>query len=298
MSFARTTDKRFLFHGNAIAFAAHIRRPENFFVPTIARSCLPVTGGRAEAAEQKRSFSDLISFESASSRATGDYTELEKAVEFTHGNHGDNNLPTSTIVETAVTGFKVQVRQPPAAEAAPAIRTLEINRLYLRMENTSEHGYPTAFHLLDVDIDGGSVDGHGFRVVTNHKLFSEHKTKQKLEQAFSQSNDLHRLHGRHFFSTDEQDEPGKLPEENGIVLCTVVKGIEWANSPAEGCEIRGNRLKISGIGSLYFGELIIEEDFRRLTLLRFQLGSPYGGEGSVCEAQSGGHWYPPKIQGN
>jgi len=297
LSFARTTDKRFLFHGNAVAFAAHIRRPENFFIPTIARSCLPVTGGRAEATEQKKSFSDLISFESASSHATGDYADLEKAVSFTHGNHGDNDLPTSTVVETTVTGFKIQIPQPAEKGAAPGVRQLEIGRLHVRMENTSKHGDPTAFHLLDVDIDGASVDGHAFRVVTNHKLFSEHETKQKLERAFAQSGDLHKNHGHHFFSFGEDDEPGKLPQANGVVLCTVVKGIEWANTPAKDCEIHGNRLKISGIGSIYFGELIIEEDFRRLTLLRFQLGSPYGGEGSVCEAQSNGNWWPPKKAG-
>jgi len=298
LSFARTKEKRFLFHANAVAFAAHIRRPDDFFVPTIARSCLPVTGGRAEAREQKHSFKELISFESASSQATGDYADLKKACDFTHGNHGDNNVPTTTIVESEVTGFKIQVPQPDAAGgAAPVIRKLAIDRLHMRMKNNSSHGSPTVFDSLHVDIDGGSVDDHPFRVITNSKLFTEHDTKQKLEDAFRKSGDLHANHGHHFFSTDEDDEPGKVPQANGVILCTVVKGIEWVSSPAEGCEIRGNRLKISGIGSIYFGELIIEEDFRRLTLLRFQLGSPYGGEGAVCDVQSGGHWYPPRIQG-
>lgn len=292
MSFAKTTERRFLFHGNAVAFAAHIRRPENFFVPTIARSCLPVTGGRAEAKEEKRNFSDLISFESASSHAVGDYADLERAVSFTHGNHGDNDIPTSTVVETTVTGLKIQIPQP-----ASATRKLEIDRLYLRMENGSEHGHPTAFRALDVEIEGAAVDGHPFRVITNCKLFTEHDTKQKLDNAFTKAIDLFKNHGHHFFSVGGDDEEGKIPQSDGVILGTVVKDIEWANTPAEGCEIRGNRLKISGIGSIYFGELIIEDDFRRLTLLRFQLGSPCGGEGSVCEAQSGGHWYPPKIQG-
>jgi hypothetical protein len=298
LSFARTTERRFLFHGNAIAFAAHIRRPDNFFVPTIARSCLPVTGGRAVASEEKKTFADLISFESASSEATGDYRDLERAAGFTHGNHGENNVPTSTLVQTTVTGLKIHVPQPPEkADAAQVIRKLEIDRLHVLMENSSTHGEATLFHALQVDIDGASVDGHPFRVISNPDLFCEHGTKQKLDDAFRQGDHLHRNHGHHFFSIDEDYEPGKIPQTNGVIVGTVVKGIEWVNSKAEGCEIIGNQLKIFGIGSMYFGELIIEDDFRRLTLLRFQLGSPYGGEGSVCEAQSNGNWWPPKKAG-
>jgi hypothetical protein len=298
LSFARTTEKRFLFHGNAIAFAAHVRRPENFFVPTIARSCLPVTGGKAVANEPKHGFADLISFDSASSQATGDYADLDKAASFTHGNHGENDVPTSTVVESEVKGFEIKVPQPnekPGTEQM--VRRLKIDRLYVRMENSSEHGNPTNFHSLDVQIEGGSVDGHPFRVIPNSELFTEHCTKQKLEHAFTLGNLFHKDHGHHFFSTDDEDEPGRVPQTNGVIVCTVVKGIEWLNSKADDCEIIGNQLKIKGIGSIYFGELIIEEDFRRLTLLRFQLGSPYGGEGSVCEAQSDGHWWPPKKAG-
>ncbi len=295
MSFAQTTEKRFFFHGNAIAFAAHIRRPDDFFIHTVARSCLPVTGGLAEANEKAQSFRDLISFESASSKATGDYKDSKAAVAFTNGNHGDNELPTSTIVESRLKGFKIQIPQPAAGGASPAIRKLEIDQLYLRVENTSDRSGPTAFHSLNAEITGASVDGHALSVVTDPELFCRHDTKQKLEHAFQQSADFHERHGHHFFSMGRDNDPRKLPQAHGIVLGTVVKSIKWVSAEAEGCKIIGNhQLKIAGIGSVYFGEVIIEEDFRRTTLLRFQLGSPNGGEGSACEAQSGGHWYPPR----
>jgi hypothetical protein len=264
----------------------------------MAKSCLPVTGGLAEASEHNKCFHDIISFESVSTKATGDYKKPKEAVAFTHGNHGDNELSTVTIVEGTLTGFKIEVPQPsPTAGTAPDVRKLKIDLLKVQMKNASGHSGVTSFHALDTEIKGASVDGHAFRVVTNPELFATHDTKQKLEQAFKEKRNFHDDHGHHFFATGEENEPGKLPQANGIVLCTVVKAIEWVNSPAPGCEIRGNRLKISGIGSIYFGELLIEEDFRRLTLLRFQLGSPYGGEGSAVDVQSNGSGWPPKKQG-
>ena len=307
MNFTRKTEKRFFFHGNAIAFAAHIRRPEDFFILSTARSCLPITGGLAEASENSKSFHDLISFESASSRAIGDYSDPRRAAEFTRGNHADNDLPTLTIVEAAVNGLKIQMAEPAAAENASGVRTVEIKRLRLRMENTSDRRGATAFRSLDADIDGVSVDGHPLKVTTYPGLFAEHDTKQKLEHAFKNSGDFRKRHAHHFFSPEDGESSGigkklfgqnELRQVDGVIYCTVVKSIEWANTPAPDCEIIGNHLTVTGLGSLYFGEFIIEEDFRRLTLLRLQLGSPSGGEGSVCEAQSGGHWYPPRVTGS
>lgn len=298
MSFAQTTEKRFLFNANAVGFAAHIRRPEDFQVPTMAKSCLPVTGGVAEGSEHNKCFRDIVSFDSVSTRATGEYKHPKEAVAFTHGNHGDNELPTVTIVEGTMNGFKIEIPQPVEVPGAhPVVRRLKIHKMSARMENESGHQRSTSFHSLEVKIEGASVDGHAFRVITSPELFSRHDTKHKLARAFEEKGSFHDDHGHHFFAPSEGWDPNKIPEQNGIVLCTVVKAIEWVNGPAEGCEIRGNLLKISGIGSIYFGELLIEEDSRRLTLLRFQLGSPHGGEGAAVDVQSNGSGWPPQAHG-
>jgi hypothetical protein len=39
---------------------------------------------------------------------------------------------------------------------------------------------------------------------------------------------------------------------------------------------------------------LIEESSRRLTLVRFQLGSPSGGDGSLAEVQTNGSSWPPR----
>ena len=58
-------------------------------------------------------------------------------------------------------------------------------------------------------------------------------------------------------------------------------------------EILGHRLTIDGFGRIYFGEIVIDENMRRVTLLRFELGSPIGGEAAFVEAHSNGGGYPP-----
>jgi hypothetical protein len=79
----------------------------------------------------------------------------------------------------------------------------------------------------------------------------------------------------------------------GPIVATIVTGLEWAGKAPEGTEILNNRLTISGLGRIYFGEIILDENSRRVTLLRFELGSPNGGDASACEAATNGTPWPP-----
>ena len=297
---ARTIEKRFFFHGNAVALAAHIRRPDDFFIPAVASSCLPVTGGLAQAEAGPQSFHDLISFGSAATRATGDFSDVRGAAEYTQGNHGENNFPTNTFVESAMKGFKIAV---PKGQENEAGRVFSADELLVRLENTSDRRHPTSFRSLHVTISGISVDGHSLLIRTNPEIFSEHDTREKLKDVFEHDSDFRKQFGHQFFSPGEEPEQGvlgklfsksEIPEGDGIIYGTIVTSMAWASTPAPGTEIHQNRLTISGLGSIYFGEIIIEEDFRRITLLRLQLGSLYGGEGSICEVQSNGQGWPPK----
>ncbi len=85
-----------------------------------------------------------------------------------------------------------------------------------------------------------------------------------------------------------------MPEYDGIIYATVVTNLEWeGKAPDETLKV-GNSVVIKGFGSIYFGEILIEEGFRRLTLLRFQLGSQVGGSGSAAEIQTNGSTWPPQ----
>jgi hypothetical protein len=142
MSTDQKIEKRFIFRGNAVAFAAHIRRPFDLEIPAVASSCLPVTGGLATAEAGNATFQSqssqggsIFSFTSASTRATGDYTDKRRAIDFTHGNFGDNELSTVTLVEAKMSGFTIHSETPGAAPSFSG-RPAGKNREYVRPQGT------------------------------------------------------------------------------------------------------------------------------------------------------------------
>jgi hypothetical protein len=293
-------EKRFIFQGTAVALAAHIRRPNDSFVPAVASSCLPVTGGLAEARVPAQRFGDRISFESAFSRAQGDFADLHRAAELTHGNHGENELPTNTFVEVGLSGLRIAIPQP-----AGAARILEAKTLHARLESTADRVNPVSFRSLEATFDGISIDGKILKVNTAPECFSRNETKDKLLKAL-ESSEFRKQYFHLFYPFVEEQHSllggllgglsGKheAPHTKGPLYATVVSGISWQEKPPERpTRIQGNRLSIDGLGTLYFGEIFIDDNARRLTLLRFQLGSPDGGDGSACELQSNGGGWPP-----
>jgi len=295
-------EKRFLFFGNAVAFAAHIRRPTDHQFKSVASSCLPVTGGLAEAISGPQRFDDLISFDSAATSASGDFADARRAVDFTHGNFGENELSTQTFVDTKLNGLKINVAQDHPPTAAGKVLTFEVSELHARIESACDRRGPVAFRGLEAIFKGVALNGQELIVTTAPEVSSRYETYDKLVKAYETDGTFRKQFGSLFYPTGaEKTGVGALlskhsiPNAGGLILGTVVTGLRWSGKPPEGTELIGNRLKIEGIGSIYFGEIAIEENLRRLTLLRFQLGSPTGGDGSACEVQSNGQTWPPAV---
>jgi hypothetical protein len=305
MDNSQSIEKRFIFNGNAVAFAAHIRRPEDFQFKAVASSCLPVTGGLAEASSGAQSFKDIISFESATTSAEGDYADTRRAVDFTTGNFGDNELSTHTFVDSRLTGLKItgMADPPPAGTGQPV--TFIVKELHARLESFSDRHNPVAFRGLEAIIQGVSVDGHELIVTTAPEVCTHHETYDKLVKDYQEDGDFRKQFGGLFYPTGHEKtgigailSKASIPNAGGLILGTVVINMRWAAEPAPGVEIRGNRLHIPGIGYIFFGEILYEHNSRRLTLLRFQLGSQTGGEGSAAEVQSNGQSWPPPARGD
>jgi hypothetical protein len=72
---------------------------------------------------------------------------------------------------------------------------------------------------------------------------------------------------------------------NGYVLTSIVKSIRWRKRT-----FPGNHLRLKGFGSLYFGELLMNENNRRLTMVRFELGSFMGASAAAVESDPNGDW--------
>ena len=76
---------------------------------------------------------------------------------------------------------------------------------------------------------------------------------------------------------------------NGFVQCSIVRSITWG-----GQKIAGHVLTKKGFGSIYFGEMLINENNRRVTLVRVKMGSDTEAEATFAESDPNGSWWPPE----
>jgi hypothetical protein len=308
------TDPRYLFHGEALGLAAHIQQPTEYFLDSVASSVLPITGGRAKAQAGPGGIG-VISYQSASTQACGGFVKPADAARSTQSDYRENYLSTQTSVQAVVSGLKLDVPQEHSwfNLFGRSSRTVLAERLEAGLESTSDRFSSNAFKSLTAVFDGITVDGHALRVDTNTQLFTDNYTKKKLDDA---------LGDERFRRTCSSQILNEWPD---LTLATVVSRLRWEDGAAPHTEIEGNRLKIQGLGSLYFGEIVIQEGFRRLTLIRFQLGSADEGRtlaagdertqlqaeklplpppsqptgsGTIAQADSNGQTSPPQKGGN
>ena len=267
-------EPRFLFHAEALGLAAHIRQPKEYFVDSVASSTLAITGGRAQARVGPGEVG-IISYQSAATHVCGDFLSSEEIGQLAAGNGGENILPTRTAAQVTVTGFKLDV---PLEESGFHLfgrpkRTVLVEHAEAMLASISDRQGPNAYKTLDAVLRGVSIDGRELHVDIDTQLFTENCTKRKLDGALN--DEVFRERCSHQILYDG-------PE---LIIGTVVKDLRWEKEPAPGSEIRGNQLIVPGIGSLYFGEIVIEEGFRRLTLMRFELGSSDGGHGPAEDSE-------------
>ena len=71
--------------------------------------------------------------------------------------------------------------------------------------------------------------------------------------------------------------PTRLLQSYGTTYATIVRSIKWAGDPYPGATIEQHVVTVPDFGKIFFGELLITDQSRRLTMLRLELGSPIGG---------------------
>jgi hypothetical protein len=71
-------------------------------------------------------------------------------------------------------------------------------------------------------------------------------------------------------------------------LCSFVRSIKWG-----GQTIPGHVLIQPGFGAIYFGEILLNDRERRVTMVRMQLGCENAGQAVFAEADPNGTFWPP-----
>jgi hypothetical protein len=272
--------RRYNFHAHASGVSAHIRRPDDKILTVQGVSALPIIGGHVESDVPATKLDKWVSFDSAHTSAHGDYVNLDDGRRTTLGELAFDQVPTETKVSARVRGLSILGR-------------FYIGDLSLGINSRSAQG-PTQppIRLEGNRIEDVRIDNAKLKVELAESFFCENDTKDKLKSAHQ--NGLPADHDHMFLPCKVGVEEVKdFPEADGTVKCTIVKKISWDGEPHPKATIHGHVVVVPGFGKVYFGEMFITGNSRRLTLVRFQLGSDDGGEVTAGDGGSTSEPWPP-----
>jgi hypothetical protein len=139
-----------------------------------------------------------------------------------------------------------------------------------------------------------SIDGHALNVQLATDVFQKCDTRSKLlaaadDPAFVKASGDSLLM-RATVAGAHSPAAGRLIHACGNTYATIVRSITWADKPYDGATIDHHVVTVPNFGKIFFGELLITDLSRRLSLLRFELGSPDGGSAVAPEVEANGGW--------
>jgi autonomous glycyl radical cofactor GrcA len=220
-----------------------------------------------------------VRFDAATTFAKGDYSDQAQGVATTLGKLAFDEAPTDTQVTATVSGLNVLDR-------------FTVSQLAIGI--TSHN--PAGFGQLPIRLEGNSitgvaVEGFALKVTLAEGFFQECDTLEKLEAKFNAGLPENEL--RLFLPLVPGEPVTEFPEADGCVQCTIVQDLAWAGPAHPTAQIEGHVVVLPNFGKIYFGEVFITECSRRVTMVRFQLGSDDGGEGSGGSGETNGSTWPP-----
>jgi hypothetical protein len=278
--------RRFVFRGNASALSGQFFRPRKVVIDLEGASSLGVSGGRSHAQLQGRAFDEVMRFGSAMTQAEGLFDDDKLARDVTNHKGRQEDLNSTTTVTAEIRDLVVA--QDPAF-TAKRIRGTLISR------TPDISGEPSISPGTDTAIQGVDIGGHVLEIKLNAKLFQKYDTRSKVVAAADDPKFV-RSFGMHLVpdATIDGTAPARpgLVMRDGVIYTTIVQEITWKGKPFPGAKIDGHSVIVPDFGRVFFGELLIASSERRMTMVRFELGSPWGGYGDGVDVGSNGSFYP------
>ena len=280
--------QRFVFHGNAVAaevFLTRIGETEQYLVqPVDGQSSLPVIGGYSESTVEtpilrEEPLARVFAYRQAHTMADGRLDQNGAAITKVHASVVDvrvTNQPSpgetdtgSPIVFTADALSLSMLSTYPANAYEPTIEFVDGTPLF---QGLSLAGLPIELEL-DVELmQCARWDDLDKNFRTNSSFFD------KIRDWFAQ------LDPKRALAFGE-----KLPFERGTyALCSFVRSIRWGDRI-----IPGHVLAQPGFGAIYFGEILLNDQERRVTMVRMRLGSNNSGQAVFAETEPNGTPWPP-----
>jgi len=280
--------RRFVFRGNAAAVGGRIVHPDDVVLESHVASSLTVAGGLSRNAGTRIRYGDYVAIESAETIARGLFDDVKQHLALTMREVSADALSTTTRVEAKVEGVHVGAGRPRLS--------VKLLRGALHSKSPAASGEPS-FPVVDAAIEGVEIEGHALKVNLSTAVFQRHDTKSKLLRAVEDPKESDEVGHQLLLHSPIHGVPlppqGRLLQSQSTIYATVVKSIDWRDpdKPYPGSKILANHiLWIPEFGKLLFGELLISDLSRRLTMLRLELGSPQKGDVAFAEVETNGVW--------
>jgi hypothetical protein len=262
---ATTERPRFIFHGNAMPFGGRITQKNNTTllatIPGPPAAALAVTGGLSRATSGAAKPHEAFRWGSSIAEAKGEL------------------LPNDHYRTTVTSSIsKVWAKNNPHVFEADVLRvTLVSDHFNLG---------PASIKITEVAFGGGAtgirLDGDPITVEYNDDL-DKNPTLSAFEDKYQSNKAFFNRHQNPLKPVSFGDPAPRT--SGGYVLTSIVRRLQWKNKT-----FPGNTLTLTGFGTIYFGEVLMNADNRRLTMVRLQMGSDLGASAAYAEADPNGTW--------
>lgn len=282
--------RRFVFRGNAVVFGGRIYRPEGIVLATHGSSALPAVGGQSTARVDRAQFKDLVSIEGGFADVEGLFDDQEKALEMSLRKVREDSLATHTVARVSVDGIVVGAKKRVTighisarmhAASAPGRHQPSFT---FPKEFGNTRGEPSDLVIRDMVVDGKPVD-----VIFDPERFNADLGSFDKLKTRARSKTFRAEHAALVASMGDATRIGR----GQVVLLKVLRRFVWPEGRPDTVKEDGNSLIVDDFGTIYFGEMLVTDQSRRLDMVRMRLGSPEGGDLNFAEVETNGSWFPP-----
>jgi len=278
--------RRFVFHGNAVGaevFLTRVGNVEQSVISPVTGQCsLPVIGGESSSQvldpDIPEQLQSVFSYTNAQTRATGTL-------------YGDGTQEKDHAVTTVAASLEnVSVKNwSPDSPDRDRIE-FRAGKLALSMRSTHPSFDQPSIEFIESAFEGLSLNGQPIQVDLNRRLM-----------ALSRWGDLQNAYqtDRAFFESCPFAQDAGVPPlcfghgipcpAGSFALSSFVRSIRWGP-----VEIPGHVLAVDGFGVIYFGEILLNDRERRVTMVRIRLGCKHAGQAVFVENAPNGTWVPPR----
>ena len=282
--------RRFVFRGNASAIAGQIVRPKTIIVDVnCGASSLGVSGGRSQSKIGGMSFGDIIKLGSAFTLAEGLFDDEKQAAAVTDHKGRQSELSSTTTV----TGE--------AREMSVGIKPLVTHQARARHAREpfadAGSGEPSIVPARDTTIQGVMIGGNVLTVNLNVGFFQKYDTRSKVLAAADDPK-CFGGYGSHFVDRRDHRRPtaGRQTRSHSARRRHLRDDRQRAEVGGQAADRRANRRPSGHRQELRHGVLRraprSTSTERRLTMVRFELGSPIGGYCDFVDVGSNGSGFP------